>query len=260
MVQAATPGILTSEEIEHYQQNGYLYYDQLLGEDEIDALVDRVRHLADHPVEGVGMQVEPRVARGEVTVESKFDALRKVDKLVEHDDLFGQLARHPKILPRIQDILGPDIRMFRDAILMKPARHGSAKPYHQDSAYWDIQPMDLCSIWMALDEATIENGCMGVIPGSHKMGLVEHKQLEDFQIEDDKIDRSKEVHVPLKKGGILFFHSLLFHGTSPNNSDRPRKAMVVSYMRANSTYTGDPNTMPNYPLLSGQGELQIAEK
>ena len=183
---------------------------------------------------------------------SPLAAVRKVEQLVATDPLFGELARDPGILGVITSILGPDLKLFRDALMMKPAHHGSAKPYHQDSPYWPIEPPDLCSVWIALDEATVENGCMRVLPGSHRWGMLEHKHLEDYQVEEDRLDLSGEVSVPLAPGGALFFHSLLLHATSPNTSDRPRRAMVLSYMSARSRYTRDPATKPAYLLLQGR--------
>ncbi|HTE19376.1 MAG TPA: phytanoyl-CoA dioxygenase family protein, partial [Armatimonadota bacterium] len=181
-----------------------------------------------------------------------LDSLRKVEALVENDSVFRSLASDPRLMGPITALLGPDIKLFRDALMMKPARHGSAKPYHQDSAYWAIDPPALCSAWIALDDATLENGCMRVLPGSHTWGVMEHKHLADFQVEEDRLDVSREVAVPLEAGGVLLFHSLLLHATNPNHSDRPRRGMICSYMSARSRYTGDPETKPPYLLLDGQ--------
>lgn len=241
---------LSDAELAVYERDGYLVYDRLLEEEEVDALIGRMLQRVEQPIEGVNIQAEPVVQKGEAQAASKLDSIRKIEKLVEKDSLYLKLAKHPQILPRIQDILGERIRLFRDALMMKPAHHGSAKPYHQDSAYWNIAPMSLCSIWMAMEDATLENGCMRVIPGSHKNGVIEHKHLEDFMVTDDHIDYAKEVAVPLHKGGVLFFHSLLLHATSPNTSAFSRRAMVVSYMGAHHTWTGEPEDEPKWLALS----------
>lgn len=242
--------LLTESELAAYERDGYLVYDRLLAEEEIDALVGRMLQRVERPIDGVHIQLEPAAQRSEVQPASRLDGIRKIEKLVEKDDLYLRLARHPKIFPRIQDLLGEKIRLFRDALMMKPARHGSAKPYHQDSAYWNIAPMTLCSIWLAMEDATPENGCMRVIPGSHTSGIIEHQHLEDFMVTDDHIDYGKEVVVPLKKGGILFFHSTLLHATSPNTSDYSRRAMVVSYMGAHHRWSGEPKDEPEFLQLS----------
>jgi ectoine hydroxylase-related dioxygenase (phytanoyl-CoA dioxygenase family) len=244
------PGILSNAEIAAYRRDGYLAFDRLLTEREADAILDRATKLAEAPQKGVRVQIEPRVERGEAEARSKLESIRKIEGLVENDDLFLSLARHPLILGRIQDLLGTYVRMFRDALMMKPPRVGSEKPYHQDSAYWQIEPMDLCSVWIALDDATPENGCMRVLPGSHLHGVIEHKSIRDFQVDESTLDLSNETVVPLHRGGALFFHSLLLHATSDNHSDRARRAMIVSYMRGDSRFTGPADRAPNYLLIS----------
>ena len=93
---------------------------------------------------------------------------------------------------------------------------------------------------------------MRVLRGSHKWGELEHKHLGDFQVEEDKLDTSTEVIVPLQPGDALFFHSMLLHATSPNTSDKPRRAMIYSLMEAHSRWTGDPESKPEFPLLCGR--------
>src|SRR5205814_122441 len=168
-------------------------------------------------------QVEPALqGSGDSTV--PFEAkVRKVDGLVENDEMYRALAQDPRLIGILSDLLGPDIKLFRNSLMMKPAHHGSAKPYHQDSAYWSIDPPSLASCWLALDEATEENGCMRVIRGSHRWGMLEHRHLADFQVDETTLDTANEACVPLKPGGCLIFHSLLLHATSPNSSDRPRR-------------------------------------
>ena len=133
----------------------------------------------------------------------------------------------------VQRLLGPDLKIYVDQTLCKPPRLGSAKPPHQDSAYWtSIDPPNLVICWMALDDATEENGCMRFIPGSHKLGVIEHKRLEDFRVEDEKVDYASEVCVPLKAGGCSFHHSLAMHRTDANRSDDRRIGLTVAYMSA----------------------------
>ena len=115
-----------------------------------------------------------------------------------------------------------------------------------------IDPPELCSAWIALDDATEENGCMRLIPGSHHWGLLEHQHLADYQVDEEALDRSREVSVPLEAGGALLFHSRLLHATSPNRSDRSRRAMIFSYMSARSRYTGPSSSRPHYLLVHGR--------
>jgi phytanoyl-CoA hydroxylase len=245
---------VTPQQLEQYRRDGYLVYEGLFRPEEVAALLERLEELVLEQIPrpaGVRMQIEPAVGRGEASASSPLEALRKVEGLVEHDERFGALARDPRILDVMEALIGPDIKLFRDALMMKPPRHGSAKPYHQDSAYWSIDPPDLVSVWMALDDATLENGCMRVIPGSHEWGILEHQHLADFQVDEAKLDTSNEVSVPLKAGGCLFFHSKLLHATAPNDSPYPRRSMIVSAMSARSRYTGK-GEAPHFTLLRGR--------
>jgi phytanoyl-CoA hydroxylase len=246
--------VLTPGQIEQYQRDGYLVFEELLRPAEVAALLacleDLVLERVPRP-EAVRMQIEPAVQRGEASASSPLAALRKVEGLVENVEAFAALARDPRLLDVMRDLVGPDIKLFRDALMMKPPRHGSAKPYHQDSAYWQIDPPDLISAWIALDDATLENGCMRVIPGSHKQGVREHRHLQDYQVDEATLDTSTEVAVPLNSGGCLFFHSLLLHATAPNHSPHARRSMIISAMSARSRYTGrDPK--PHFPVLRGR--------
>jgi ectoine hydroxylase-related dioxygenase (phytanoyl-CoA dioxygenase family) len=119
--------------------------------------------------------------------------------------------------------------MFRNTLLLKPPEVGSPKGWHQDSPYWPIEPMNLCSCWFPLDDATPENGCMVVMPGWHTKGAFAHERTQDdFVIEDGVLDMSLAVTVPMKAGSGLFFHSLLPHFTAPNQSDKWRRAIALS--------------------------------
>ena len=91
---------------------------------------------------------------------------------------------------------------------------------------------------------------MRFIPGSHKLGVIEHKHLEDFRVEDDKVEYGKEVCVPLEAGGCSFHHSLALHRTDANVSDQRRIGLTVAYMAANSRFVGKP-PMPDYELVAG---------
>ena len=103
-----------------------------------------------------------------------------------------------EIVGILEQIIGPDLKMFRNALLLKPPQVGSQKGMHQDSPYWPIEPMDLCSCWFALDEATEENGCLGVIPGWHKKGALPHVSVtDDFVVGDGQFDFDDMIMAPV---------------------------------------------------------------
>ena len=245
---------LSPDQLAAYDRDGFLVVENLLSKDEVAALARRVREYThDGRAPGkIVMQMEPRVRRGELKVDHPGDGYRKLEGLVENDDLFHGLGAHPNIVSVLTQILGPDIKMFRNALLLKPPHVGSAKGIHQDSPYWAIAPMALCSCWFTLDDATIENGCMAVIPGDHKRGPLPHKNItDDFVIEDGHYDPAKLVFKPMPAGSGLFFHSLLPHYTAPNRSPNWRRAIALSYMSAQSTWTG-PGESPPHLQITGR--------
>lgn len=246
---------LIKKELEQYHEKGYVVVADLLSPDEVGALRKRVReytHEGRTAADPIKMQVEPRVKRGELHVDHPGDGVRKIDGLVQGDDLFRRLGLHPDIVGIVEQILGPDLKMFRNSLLLKPPKVGSQKGAHQDSPYWPIEPMALCSCWFALDDATPENGCMAVNPGGHKQGPLPHVPVtDDFVIDERYYDPAELELCPMKAGSGLFFHSLLPHFTAPNASDNWRRAIALSYMSARSRYTGDGDS-PKYFHVKGK--------
>ncbi len=246
--------ILTPEQLTQYRREGYLVIADLITPDETAALQERVREYTHggRPTAGLHVQVEPRIDRGEIVVAHPGDGIRKIDRLVQQDDLFQNLCIASRVTEIITDILGPDIKLFRNSLMLKPPSVGSPKGWHQDSPYWTIEPMDLCSCWLPLDDATPENGCMAVLPSGHMMGAMPHVSVtDDYVITAESIDASTAVLCPIKAGSALFFHSLIPHYTAPNRSPKWRRAMVLSYMSAQSRYTGD-DAQPEYLSVRGR--------
>ena len=130
--------------------------------------------------------------------------------------------------------------MFQDMALIKPPKIGREKPWHQDMAYFNL-PLDTVVVgaWIALDEATVANGCMMVVPGSHKNGAVVHFRRRDWQICDTDVYLDGAVAAPLKPGGCLFFHGLIHHGTPANLTDTRRRALQFHYRSANVALTSN---------------------
>ena len=251
---AESPVLLSDAQLEQYQRQGYVVVNDLLSPAEVNGLGERVREYT-HGGRAPGdlrVQVEPRIARGELTVDHPGDGIRKIDGLVEHDDRFQALGVHQNIVSAIEQIVGPDIKMYRNALLLKPPAVGSPKGMHQDSPYWPIQPMDLCSCWFALDDATPENGCMAVLPGWHTHGALQHIHVtDDFVVEPTLYDMQELEMAPVRAGGGLFFHSLIPHYTAPNTSDRWRRAIALSYMSARSRWAGKGNE-DAFPTIRGR--------
>ena len=245
---------LTSQQLEQYERDGYLVVEKLIDPDRVRALAERLREYThgDRATTGLRVQVEPKVERGELKVAQRGDGIRKVEGLVEHDDLFAALGSDPAIVGPIAQIVGPDVKMFRNAALLKPPGVGSSKGVHQDAPYWPIEPMSECSCWFAIDDATPENGCMALLPGAHKLGTLPHVHVtDDYVVEEGRYATGDLVLAPLKAGGGVLFHALLPHYTAANSSGSWRRAIALSYMSAQSRYTGEGDG-PTYLQIAGR--------
>lgn len=235
------------------ERDGFFVIEDVITPEECRAYAERLDDYARERrslPERAAIQREPRVARGEIAATPGED-VRKISALAFGDDLFRGLVSHSTIVPIVQDLMSPNLKLFRADVLMKPARVGSAKGAHQDSPYWPIEPMALWSCWMPFDDATLENGCMMCVPGSHKLGPLPHiRTTDDFVVPEEHYDPSRLVALPMRAGSGLFFHSLILHQTAENRSDTPRRAIAMSYMAAEYHYTG-PSPRPDYLPISG---------
>lgn len=127
----------------------------------------------------------------------------------------------------MEDLMGPNIYYHSSKVMFKPPG-GSAKPWHQDAAYWRQFDPNQITVWIAMDNATQENGCIWAIPGSHKLGHIPHVKAE-LQVEESRIDLNDAVPVPVPAGGLLIFHSLVLHQSGKNDSDKTRWAIICDY-------------------------------
>jgi phytanoyl-CoA hydroxylase len=229
---------LSAEDLECYQREGYLAMEGLLDADEIAAAKTALSDLIardDLAAHGVGVQIEPYYRDGLVD-ERVIDPelrVRKVWLFAPVEPRLAVIAEHPKLMPVLDQLIGAGHRMIQDMALIKPPLHGSEKPWHQDTAYFDYLPLGgIVGVWIALDEATVDNGCMQVIPGTHLEGPAPHFHERDCQIADERVQVSRAVVVPLRPGGALFFSGLLHHGTPPNLSGDRRRALQYHYAAA----------------------------
>lgn len=154
-----------------------------------------------------------------------------------------EYATDPGILDLVAELIGPDIILWGSQVFCKPPFTGRAVPWHQDGQYWPIRPIATCSVWIALDDATPENGCMHYIPGSHAGGrLLAHRRRSGNDIVLNE-ELSPETFDPrtarddrLEAGQFSLHDVLLVHGSNANRSAKRRAGFVVRFMPASSLF------------------------
>lgn len=157
----------------------------------------------------------------------------------EENPALKGLAEDVSLTRVLSRLLGGKPNLYQDMALIKPPG-GREKPWHQDRAYFNLtQASRIVGVWIALDEATPENGCMQVIEGGHREGPRVHFMRRDWQICDSEIARLPRVAIPMKAGGCLLFDALLPHGTPANRTGRQRWAVQFHYVAPDSKETED---------------------
>jgi phytanoyl-CoA hydroxylase len=227
---------VNDDQIALFQEQGYLVvHNAFTGAEVAGALTGLLDLIGGVYPAYHGIQYEKNT-RGLVAAlpsEQKQDSIRKLWKMVEHEQRVAALAQHPQMLAVLARLVGDTPELFQDQALLKPPLIGREKPWHQDNAYFNLPPeTSVVGVWIALDEATPENGCMYVIPGSHLEGPVIHFKRRDWQICDTDVAADAAWTVPLKPGGCLIFHGLLHHGTPPSRSPQRRRALQFHYKPA----------------------------
>jgi hypothetical protein len=205
---------LTQNDLDRFARDGYLPGRPLIDPAELPALRAEYDRLVSDKAQ-----------------ELSADPQRRMLQIVnagERSALFNRLRHHPAMLAVITDLIGPNVLLFHDQILFKPARDGGVVPWHQDNGYWRSAPANLVSCWITLDDADAGNGAMQVIPGSH---LVPARHGEhSTRLLDTAVDATTAITVPVPAGWGMFHHCQTLHHTGPNDSDRPRRAFAVHCM------------------------------
>jgi len=149
----------------------------------------------------------------------------------------AELARHPRILDAVEDLLGPDILCWSTSFFIKEANNPAYVSWHQDATYWGLDRDEVVTAWVALSDAPVESGAMEFIPGTHRAGQLphadtfhEHNLLSRGQEIAVKVDAEKAVKVPLKAGEMSLHHVKLAHYSGPNGTGDRRIGLAIRYI------------------------------
>ena len=242
-------------DIDYFHENGYLVIEDAFSSKEINNAIAGMIHLMDGKKPDFrAIQFESKLAKlkDEMDEKDRRDAIRKIFNFVNHEPRLNALAEHPGLLQVLEQIMNDKPVLFQDMALVKPPLHGTEKPWHQDCAYFNLaHGTTVVGVWIALDEATNENGCMHIIPGSHNEGPMIHFNRRDWQICDTDVPIARDTTVPLQPGGCLFWHGLLHHGSPVNHSTKRRRALQFHYKPANSD---DISTQDRMQMFGSEGK------
>ncbi|MCW8132601.1 MAG: phytanoyl-CoA dioxygenase family protein [Planctomycetota bacterium] len=164
-------------------------------------------------------------------------------------DVLKEVVKAPVYTEACKALLGPDADLYYNQVVIKPPEQGMPFGWHQDTAYGPCEPMEYLTCWTAIGRAFVENGCVWIIPGSHKRGLLKHVRSE-YSLDAVLEDEQGAIPVELEPGQVVIFNSLLLHKSGPNVSSEVRRAYVPQYHVSNviEKATGQPHG-DRFPVL-----------
>jgi ectoine hydroxylase-related dioxygenase (phytanoyl-CoA dioxygenase family) len=167
---------------------------------------------------------------------------------------FYELVFHPRILDVVENLIGPNIQLQQSRLILKPRTPGTWFDWHQDFPAYPHTNFDLLIVTVYLDDSTPDNGCLTVIPGSHRLGPLPHRFTFEgaprTQLVDPRVaaDRSRWLKTPVPAGGIQVHHANLLHSSEANLTDRPRSALQLWYRAADNVQVGGWTDIPGLGL------------
>lgn len=234
--------MLTESQKQSFRANGFLNYGPVLSGAETDALRDSLTRTLS------GNAAKPPETNRDIG--GNGGVVVQIVNQWESESAFYRHLFHPKIVAMVAELMGTDtVRVWHDQVQIKPSHVGGPTIWHQDFPYWPvIAPANLVSAWVAIDDATVENGCMSMVPRSHTWGAYKSGTIgsdpdgwgpayDPEWVPDG--ESVKTVPCEVSAGGAVFHHCLTWHGAPPNFTGRGRPAIAVHYMPGNTRY--EPN-------------------
>ncbi len=226
------PYKLTEEQLQFFQENGYLANVKMLDEDQIEVLKNELSSLMEPEHPGHHYFYEFHSNESSDPNQVLFHALGAW----RISPGFHDVLWNPAFVMAASQLLGNRaVRFWHDQLFCKPAQHGGVVAWHQDYSYWTrTTPMAHLTCWTGLDDADQQNGCLYYVPGSHRWGLLDKPELAgdmngiNRYLTETQKAQFKPVPIELKKGYSAFHHPLTLHGSYENRTSRPRRAFVLN--------------------------------
>lgn len=229
--------MLTAEQIAEFQQVGHLTVLDVFDKVSITSALEDIEQWS---AEFLAQMDENQYRWYLEDAGKEHRQLRKLDNPAYHRELFQEMAKHPRLVAAVEQLIGEGVSVFFSQVFMKPPDGGGPKPVHQDNFYFG--PNDLnatLTAWIALDHATVDNGCLYYGDGSHHEPVLDHFAPEDepfnLQVPEELMKSFQMTPAPVPSGGVSFHHGNTLHQSSNNNSSRPRRAVAFHYLRNDAT-------------------------
>ncbi len=233
--------MLTPTQRSEMETQGFTVLPDVFSQTEMDALAIRIEALQEKHLR------ELKESGGTQGI-SRADEITFTCYLAEQDPEILQFCQRPELVSLTTQLLGPDTDLYWNQAVFKMPEGKKEFPWHQDDGYTWVEPSPYLTLWLALNDATVENGCVWVLPGSYKRGLVPHAETPEGWSCHPLDDPDQGIPVPVKAGSLVVFWSLTMHKSSANISSGPRKAYIIQYCKAGTVTLPDRKPCPLKPI------------
>jgi len=255
---------LGPEQLESYWRDGYVVVPRLVPLADLDRWLARLDDIVQGRVpkaDGMLVMKDVMVAKGKVVPGGRLEAVAKIQDY-ENDPVLDTYTTHSRILDAVECIVGPDVQTIHTMLINKPPHVDGRHPIHQDLLYFPFRPADrIVASWTALEPVTKENGCLVVVPGSHRGELLVHENPPDiddlnagyFGVADIGGRMERRVHLEMAPGDTVFFHPVLLHGSGRNRTRGFRRAISAHYtaLDVEWVWKQEDRAARNYRILRG---------
>ena len=237
-----TDSILTEEQIDQYWRDGFTVVPGHLEQDELEVWDRRFEEIARGEVDiddRMLVMKDVMVAKGAIDPKDPLERIQKVQDF-ELDPVLDRYCQHPRVLACVEALIGEGVMTIHSMLINKPPNVDGRHPLHQDLLYFPFRPADrIAASWTAMTRMTKENGCLVVVPGSHRGELLPHENPEweylnggYFGAKDLGEQMDRRVHLEMEAGDSVFFHPILLHGSGRNRTQGFRRAISAHYASA----------------------------
>lgn len=217
--------VLNAEQLNQMNEDGFVVLRNYFDASEIEQLEqDLLEYHTEH-------ERKLKEAGGESGI-SRAGEILFSDHIAERNEAVFDFTKNQKMVELTIQLLGPDVDLYWNQTVYKNPENEKEFPWHQDDAYTPVEPSPYLTCWLAVSDATEENGCISVLPGSHKQGLIPHEQTKLGLVGYSSDAPDQGIKVPIPKGSLIAFWSTTLHKSGPNLSNGMRKAYVIQYAAA----------------------------
>jgi len=249
-------GFLSPGQVQAYSDDGGFVLEDAFDAEELEALLTAI-----DPLEAEAEAALRNVDTGRIGI-ARAGEITFLPHLVARSAVLKSFSQHPVFVGLVRDLIGPDVRLYWDQLVYKKPGTADEFPWHQDNGYTFVTPQQYLTCWVALTDATVDNGCPWVVPGVHRQGTLEHRWTDlGFECLRDPPDA---VPLEVKAGSVAVFSSLTPHRTGPNLTGDVRKSYILQYAPEGAVMhprDGDPRAAsdPNwqYSILSGGIAVEV---